>query len=223
MFDLTAASTGLNEKTLIARGLVRGKDYESVIIVQNSHAGYYPGAMPMTMKLLFSLDGKKLFGAQIVGADGVDKRIDTIGVTIRLGGGVEALQSLELAYAPPYSSAKDPVNMLGFVAGNVLSSKVVFSAWDAAEKSDPQKTVLLDVRENGERRAFSVPNTVGIPLGELRARLNELDREKEIIVFCAVGVRAYNAARILTAHGFKDVKVYPGGSRFYKSTHYEKV
>ncbi len=223
VFDLTAASTGLNEKTLIARGLVRGKDYESVIIVQNSHAGYYPGAMPMTMKLLFSLDGKKLFGAQIVGADGVDKRIDTIGVTIRLGGGVEALQSLELAYAPPYSSAKDPVNMLGFVAGNVLSSKVVFSAWDAAEKSDPQKTVLLDVRENGERRAFSVPNTVGIPLGELRARLNELDREKEIIVFCAVGVRAYNAARILTAHGFKDVKVYPGGSRFYKSTHYEKV
>ncbi|HWS29705.1 MAG TPA: FAD-dependent oxidoreductase [Clostridia bacterium] len=223
VFDLTAASTGLNEKTLIARGLVRGKDYESVIIVQNSHAGYYPGAMPMTMKLLFSLDGKKLFGAQIVGADGVDKRIDTIGVTIRFGGGVEALQSLEFAYAPPYSSAKDPVNMLGFVAGNVLSSKVVFSAWDAAEKSDPQKTVLLDVRENGERRAFSVPNTVGIPLGELRARLNELDKEKEIIVFCAAGVRAYNAARILTAHGFKDVKVYPGGSRFYKSTHYEKV
>ncbi|MCE5234623.1 MAG: FAD-dependent oxidoreductase [Clostridiaceae bacterium] len=223
VFDLTAASTGLNEKTLIARGLVRGKDYESVIITQNSHAGYYPGAVPMTLKLLFSLDGKKLFGAQIVGADGVDKRIDTIGVAIRLGAGVEALKSLELAYAPPYSSAKDPVNMLGFVADNVLKAKVRFAAWDAAEKSDLNKTILLDVREDSERMAFSVPNAIGLPLGELRARLHELDKEKEIIVFCAVGVRAYNAARILMEHGFQNVKVYPGGSRYYMSTHYEAL
>ncbi len=223
VFDLTAASTGLNEKTLVARGLVRGKDYESVTIIQNSHAGYYPGAVPMTLKLLFSVDGNKLFGAQIVGADGVDKRIDTLGVTIRLGGGVEALKSLELAYAPPYSSAKDPVNMLGFVAGNVISGQVKFAAWDAAEKSDPQNTILLDVREESERMAFSVPGSVGIPLGLLRARLAELDKNKEIIVFCAIGVRAYNAARILMSHGFEHVKVYPGGSRFYMATHYEAL
>ena len=223
VFDLTAASTGLNEKTLVARGLVRGKDYESVTIIQNSHAGYYPGAVPMTLKLLFTPDGSKLFGAQIVGADGVDKRIDTLGVTIRLGGGVEALKSLELAYAPPYSSAKDPVNMLGFVAGNVISGQVKFAAWDAAENSDPQQTILLDVREESERMAFSVPGSVGIPLGQLRARLGELDKNKEIIVFCAIGVRAYNAARILMSHGFENVKVYPGGSRFYMATHYETL
>jgi len=223
VFDLTAASTGLNEKTLVARGLTRGKDYEAVTIIQNSHAGYYPGAVPMTLKLLFSLDGQKLFGAQIVGTDGVDKRIDTIGVTIRLGGGVEALKSLELAYAPPYSSAKDPVNMLGFVAGNVLDGKVKFAAWDAAEKSNNEKTILLDVREDSERMVFSVPNAVGLPLGQLRMRIHELDREKEIIVFCAIGVRAYNAARILMEHGFKNVKVYPGGSRFYMATHYESL
>ena len=223
VFDLTAASTGLNEKTLVARGLVRGKDYESVTIIQNSHAGYYPGAVPMTLKLLFTPDGSKLFGAQIVGADGVDKRIDTLGVTIRLGGGVEALKSLELAYAPPYSSAKDPVNMLGFVAGNVISGQVKFAAWDAAEKSDPEQTILLDVREESERMAFSVPGSVGIPLGQLRMRLGELDKNKEIIVFCAIGVRAYNAARILMSHGFENVKVYPGGSRFYMATHYETL
>ena len=223
VFDLTAASTGLNEKTLVARGLVSGKDYESVTIIQNSHAGYYPGAVPMTLKLLFTPDGSKLFGAQIVGVDGVDKRIDTLGVTIRLGGGVEALKSLELAYAPPYSSAKDPVNMLGFVAGNVLSGQVKFAAWDAAEKSDPQQTILLDVREESERMAFSVLGSVGIPLGQLRARLGELDKNKEVIVFCAIGVRAYNAARILMNHGFENVKVYPGGSRFYMATHYETL
>ncbi len=223
LFDLTAASTGLNEKNLIARGLVRGKDYEAITIMQNSHAGYYPGAMLMTLKLLFSLDGKKLFGAQIVGPDGVDKRIDTIGVAIRLGGGLEELKSLELAYAPPYSSAKDPVNMLGFVAGNVLSGKVRFTTWEAAEKSDPQKTLLLDVREDSERMAFSVPGALGLPLGQLRERLHELDREKEIIVFCAVGVRAYNAARILMEHGFEHVKVYPGGSRLYMATHYDTL
>ncbi|HWR18550.1 MAG TPA: FAD-dependent oxidoreductase [Clostridia bacterium] len=223
VFDLTAASTGLNEKTLIARGLIRGKDYEAVTIVQNSHAGYYPGAVPMTLKLLFSMNGQKLFGAQIVGMEGVDKRIDTLGVTIRLGGGVEELKTLELAYAPPYSSAKDPVNMLGFVAGNVLDGKVKFALWDAAENSDKEETILLDVREDSERMAFSVPNAVGLPLGQLRMRLHELDREKEIIVFCAIGVRAYNAARILMENGFNNVKVYPGGSRFYMATHYERL
>lgn len=220
VFDLTAASTGTNEKTLVKRGLKKGVDYESVIITQNSHAGYYPGAVPMTLKLLFSMDGKKLFGAQIVGRDGVDKRIDTLAVTIRLVGGVKDLEGLELAYAPPYSSAKDPVNMAGFTAENVLRGLVRFSDWNAAE-SEPD-AVLLDVREDAELMAFSLPNAKHIPLGQLRERLSELDKESKIIIFCAIGVRAYNASRILMQNGFGDVLIYPGGVRFYRSTHYER-
>ena len=221
VFDLTAAATGSNEKALIRRGLVKGKDYESVTIVQNSHAGYYPGAVPMTLKLLFSMDGKKLFGGQIVGADGVDKRIDTLAVAIRLGGSVFDLKELELAYAPPYSSAKDPVNMLGFVADNLLSSKVNIAPWDAAEtRSD---ATLLDVREDAELMAFSIPGAKHIPLGKLRSRMGELDKSSEIIIFCAIGVRAYNAARILMQSGFERVSVYPGGSRFYQATHFKEV
>lgn len=218
VFDLTAASTGANEKALVKRGLKKGEDYESVIITQNSHAGYYPGAVPMTLKLLFSMDSKKLYGAQIVGRDGVDKRIDTLAVTIRLGGGVKDLKELELAYAPPYSSAKDPVNMAGFTAENVLCGLVRFSDWNAAE-SEPD-AVLLDVREDAELMAFSLPNAKHIPLGQLRERLSELDKESKIIIFCAIGVRAYNASRILMQNGFRDVLVFPGGVRFYRSTHY---
>ncbi|MEA4954659.1 MAG: FAD-dependent oxidoreductase [Pseudoflavonifractor sp.] len=220
VFDLTAASTGQNEKALAKRGLARGKDYESVIITQNSHAGYYPGATPLTLKLLFSMDGKKLFGAQIVGHDGVDKRIDTIATVIRLGGGVEELKSLELAYAPPYSSAKDPVNMAGFTAENVLTGKVKFALWDAVERAD-KNTVLLDVREDAELMAFSLPGAQHIPLGQLRGRLEELDRSKTIIPFCAIGVRSYNAARTLMQNGFEHVLLYPAGTNFYRSTHYK--
>jgi len=218
VFDLTAASTGANEKTLAKQGMVGDKDYRSIIITQNSHAGYYPGAVPMTIKLLFSADGTKIFGAQIVGRDGVDKRIDTIAVTMRLGGGVSDLKELELAYAPPYSSAKDPVNMAGFVAENLLTGKVRFAGWDVAEKD--KNSTLLDVREDAELMAFSLPDAVHIPLGQLRGRLGELDKSKRYVVFCAIGVRGYNAARILTQHGFDDVMVYPGGTRFYQSTHY---
>ncbi|MEN6562396.1 MAG: FAD-dependent oxidoreductase, partial [Christensenella sp.] len=133
VFDLTVANTGENEKTLVKRGLVRGKDFETVTITQNSHASYYPGAVPMTLKLLFTKDGKKILGAQIVGKDGVDKRIDTIGVATRLGASVFDLKELEFAYAPPYSSAKDPVNMLGFVAENVLNGLVKIAPWNIAE------------------------------------------------------------------------------------------
>ncbi len=221
VFDLTAASTGANEKTLIKRGLIKGKDYEFVIITQNSHAGYYPGAVPLTLKMLFSMDGKKIFGAQIVGKDGVDKRIDTLSTAIRLGAGVLDLQNLEFAYAPPYSSAKDPVNMAGYVAQNVLEGKVTFSAWDVLEKKTD--VIALDVREDAELMAFSLPtaNMKHIPLGQLRSRLGELDKTKEIITFCAIGVRSYNAARTLMENGFKNVKLYPGGTKFYQSTHYQ--
>lgn len=219
VFDLTAASTGANEKTLVKRGLIKNRDYQSVIVTQNSHASYYPGAVPMVIKLLFSTDGKKLFGAQIVGRDGVDKRIDTIATVIRLGGGVTALKELELAYAPPYSSAKDPVNMAGFVADNVLRGLVRFSSWDAVE-NEPD-AVLLDVREDAELMAFTLPNAKHIPLGQLRSRLGELEKSKRVIAFCAIGVRAYNAARILMQNGFSDVMIYPGGTRFYQATHYK--
>ncbi len=220
VFDLTAASTGASEKTLIKRGFKKGEDFEAITIVQNSHAGYYPGAVPLTLKLLFSKDGKKVFGAQIVGTDGVDKRIDTIAVTIRLGGGINELKNLELAYAPPYSSAKDPVNMAGFTAANVLAGDAKFAEWNIAEKN--ADVTLLDVREDAELMAFSIEKAKHIPLGQLRARLGELDKSKEIVVFCAIGVRAYNAARILTNNGFGNVKIYPGGMRFYRATHYEE-
>lgn len=218
VFDLTAASTGANEKTLLKRGLAKGRDYESAVVTQNSHAGYYPGAAPMVLKLLFSMDGKALYGAQIVGREGVDKRIDTLAAALRLGAGIEDLKELELAYAPPYSSAKDPVNMLGFTAENVLSGVVRFAHWDAVERTPG--AVLLDVREEAELMAFTLPGAKHIPLGELRERLGELDKSKTVITFCAIGVRSYNAARILSQHGFEDVLLYPGGTRFYQSTHY---
>ncbi|HOP11641.1 MAG TPA: FAD-dependent oxidoreductase [Oscillospiraceae bacterium] len=219
IFDLTAASTGANEKVLIKRGMVKGKDYESITITQNSHAGYYPGAVPLTLKMLFSMDGKKIFGAQIVGKDGVDKRIDTLSTAIRLGATVHDLQDLEFAYAPPYSSAKDPVNMAGYMAGNVLAGKVAYSPWDVLEKKP--EAVALDVREDAELLAFALPNAKHIPLGQVRGRINELDKSKDIVVFCAIGVRAYNAARVLMNEGFKHVTIYPGGARFYQSTHYQ--
>ena len=217
VFDLTVASTGANEKTLKKRGMEKGADYESLIITQNSHAGYYPGAAPMTLKLLFAPDSGRIFGAQIVGREGVDKRIDTIGVTMRLGGTVSDLKDLELAYAPPYSSAKDPVNMAGYVAENIRTGLVRIAPYDAP-MTDPEAT-LLDVREEAEVMAYAVPNAINIPLGKLRVRMNELDPEKRIIVFCGIGVRAYTAARILDQNGFKNAEVYPGGVRLYQANY----
>ena len=219
VFDLTVASTGANEKTLKKRGMEKGKDYESLIITQNSHAGYYPGATPMTLKILFAPDTGRIFGAQIVGREGVDKRIDTIGVTMRLNGTVSDLKDLELAYAPPYSSAKDPVNMAGYVAENIRTGLVKIAPYDAPA-TDPD-AVLLDVREEAEVMAFAVPNAVNIPLGKLRERLSELDPEKRIIVFCGIGVRAYTAARILNQNGFNHVEIYPGGVRRYQANYPE--
>jgi NADPH-dependent 2,4-dienoyl-CoA reductase/sulfur reductase-like enzyme/peroxiredoxin family protein/TusA-related sulfurtransferase/rhodanese-related sulfurtransferase len=221
VFDLTVASTGENEKTLLKRGLVKGRDFESIIITQNNHASYYPGAVPMTLKLLFTKDGKKILGAQIVGKDGVDKRIDTIGVATRLGASVTDLKELEFAYAPPYSSAKDPVNMLGFVAENVLGGLVKFAPWNIAETD--KNAVLLDVREDAELLAYALPGAKHIPLGQLRDRLGELDKSRQIVTFCAIGVRSYNAARILSQNGFEHVLLYPGGTRFFQSTHYKEV
>lgn len=221
VFDLTAASTGTNEKTLIKMGLEEGRDYYTATISQKSHAGYYPESSEMILKLIFSADGKKIFGAQIIGEDGADKRIDTIATTIGLGGSIYDLKKLELAYAPPYSSAKDPVNMLGFVAENIIKNKIKFSKWDDVAPSKTGGYTILDVREKMELMVFDIPGAVNIPLGNLRSKLNELDKNNKIIIFCAVGVRSYNAARILMENGFTDVLVYPAGTGLYKSVYYD--
>lgn len=211
VFDMTVAATGINEKTLITKGFKKNEDYYSIVIGQKSHAGYYPDATKMFLKLLFKKDGT-ILGAQIVGMDGVDKRIDTIATTISFGGSVYDLKRLELAYAPPFSSAKDPVNMLGFVADNVLSGKANFVAHNELDGK-----FILDVGEAGERRVFRLADSYHIPLGQLRDRIDELNPEDEIVTYCAIGVRSYNAARILLNHGFKNVSILQGGVSFYKS------
>lgn len=226
VFDLNAASVGLNEKQLRSMGKEKNKDYFTVLINQKSHAGYYPGATPITLKMLF--DGKgTIFGGQIVGQDGVDKRIDTLASVMRLKGTIYDLAELELSYAPPFSSAKDPVNMLGFVAENVIKGIVSFTEWKELDEilADPQKAAqvtVLDVTEDMERMVFSIPGSYHIPLGQLRKRMQELDTHKKIITYCAIGVRAYNAARILMQHGYQDVAVLSGGTSFYKSMHHEE-
>ena len=220
VFDYTAASTGRNEKALKAAGLEKGKDYEVAYVTQNHHAGYYPGALPMVIKLIFEKKAAadaKLLGAQIVGYEGVDKRIDTLGVAMRLGATVDDLTDLELAYAPPYSSAKDPVNMAGFTAQNILEDLLAFADWNFDETTPD--AVILDIREDAERMVSRLPGAVEIPLGALRDRLDELDKNTKYVVFCGVGVRAYNAARILDQYGFTNIYVYPGGSRLYNTTH----
>lgn len=222
IFDLTAATTGSNEKALARRGLKKGSDFQVVYVNQNHHAGYYPGAMPMFIKLIFAPDGSRIFGAQIVGRDGVDKRIDVLATALRLGATIQDLTELELAYAPPYSSAKDPVNMAGFTAENVINGMVRFCEWDYIEKADPSQVILLDIREDMERLAYSMPGTLNIPLGTLRERLGEIDRTKTVIPFCAIGVRSYNAARILMENGFENVLLYPAGTQFYRGTHYKE-
>lgn len=212
VFDFTTACTGASEKRLAAEGLKKNTDYKSLIITQNSHVGFYPGSAPMCLKLIYAPDGSRIFGAQIVGGDGSDKRIDVLAAVIRLGGSVESLEELELAYAPPYSSAKDPVNMAGFAASNEIKGLVSFS-----EVVPEQDAVLLDIRERVELLAYEIPNSVSIPLSELRGRLDELDRSKKYVTFCALGLRGYIASRILTQNGFKDVKVYPGGTKLYRA------
>ena len=224
VFDLNAASVGINEKQLKAMKKVKNKDYFTALINQKSHAGYYPGATNLTLKMIFDADGK-IYGAQIVGQDGVDKRIDTLATTIRLKGTIYDLMELELSYAPPFSSAKDPVNMLGYVAENILSHKARFIEWDEVDALLEDKKddfVILDVTEEMERMVFAIKDSYHIPLGKLRQRINELDKSKLIIPYCVIGVRSYNAARILMQNGFKRVAILSGGTSFYKSMHYQQ-
>ncbi|NDL66553.1 DsrE/DsrF/DrsH-like family protein [Anaerotalea alkaliphila] len=214
VFDLTVASTGANEKALHRLGKVYGKDYFVTVIEPKSHAGYYPGAMPMTLKLIFTSDGK-ILGVQAVGYDGVEKRVDVIATAMRLGGTVSDLKKLELAYAPPFSSAKDPVNMAGFTAENILNKDQEVVRWDEVGNLSADDTLVLDVREDVERELGFIPGSIHIPVNDLRQRQGELPKDKTIVVYCAVGLRGYVAARILSQLGFQ-AKNLLGGYNLYK-------
>ncbi|WP_304942626.1 FAD-dependent oxidoreductase, partial [Vallitalea guaymasensis] len=202
VFDLTVAATGNNEKTLNRLGKKYQEDYMISLVQPKSHAGYYPGAIPMTIKLMFDLKGK-ILGAEIIGYEGVDKRIDVIATLIKMGGTIYDLKELELAYAPPYSSAKDPVNMAGFSAENILNGDMEVVLWDEIDKEDKQNSIILDVRDDIELELGYIEGAKNIPVNSLRDRIDELDKNKEILVYCAIGIRGYIASRILTQKGYK--------------------
>lgn len=211
VFEMTAAATGLNEKAAQAAGIA----YDRVVTYSASHATYYPGATDMTIKTLYEPESGRILGAQIVGFDGVDKRIDVMAAAIRAGMTAQDLEELDLAYAPPYSSAKDPVNMAGFVIGNVRSGLVRQYHWqEVADLPRDGSVTLLDVRTPGEYANGHIAGAVNIPLDELRERLSELDRGKSVYVNCFSGLRSYIACRILTQDGF-DCRNLSGGYRFY--------
>ena len=213
VFDMTVASTGLPAKRLRLEKI----DYVSSTIHPSSHAGYYPNALPMSIKITFDKQTGRLYGAQIVGYDGIDKRIDEFALVIKHNGTIYDLLSIEQAYAPPFSSAKDPVALAGYVAENILSGKVALCYWRDLKDSKPESTILLDIRTQDEYALGSLPGAVNIPLDELRERMNELPKDKAIITFCAVGLRGYLAYRILVQHGFTNVKNLSGGLKTYKA------
>lgn len=206
VFDLTVAAAGANAKLLQRNNI----PYISSYTHGASHAGYYPGAVPLSIKILFAPENGKLLGAQIVGFNGVDKRIEMLAQVIQRGGTVHDLAELEHAYAPPYSSAKDPVNMAGFVAENILNKKSRIILWrELAEL--PADTIRIDVRTHDEYKLGTIPGFINIPVDELREHLDELPKEKPIVVTCAVGLRGYLAYRILVQNGFKHVRNLSGG------------
>lgn len=195
IFGGAAAWTGVSEKTLKRHG---DTDYEKIYLYPNSHAGYYPGAKPIAMKVMFRKSDGRLLGAQALGEDNVDKRISALAVAIQMGATIYDLEEVELCYAPQFGSAKDPVNFAGMVAGDVLSGDMPLCHWDNIDGG-----YLLDVREPAELAVENVENAVNIPLGELRSRLDELPRDREILVICRSGQRAYYATRVLMQNGFK--------------------
>ncbi|MFX1569468.1 MAG: FAD-dependent oxidoreductase [Promethearchaeota archaeon] len=212
IFDLTVASTGLTEKQLKNQNI----DYDKIYIHPNNHAGYYPGAIPITLKLIFEIPNGKILGAQAVGGPGTEKRIDVISTVIKFNGTVFDLEELELTYAPPYSSAKDPVNMAGFVASNYLRKDMPIWHWHDSIDTLNNGAVLLDVRTKEEFSARSIGGSVNIPIEELRTRIGEVPNDKSIFVYCEVGYRSYLALRILLQSGFKEVYELTGGFKIYE-------
>ena len=213
VFDLTVASTGLPAKRLKQMNI----PYLSSTIHSGSHAGYYPESLQMDIKITFSPDGGRLYGAQIVGYDGVDKRIDQYAMAIKNGYTVERLTNLEHAYAPPFSSAKDPVAISGYVAGNILCGKMTPLYWRELQDADLSKVMLVDVRTSEESALSAVPGAVNIPLDDLRERMGEIPKDRPIYLFCEVGLRGYLASNILKGHGYKDVRNLIGGLKTYKA------
>jgi tRNA 2-thiouridine synthesizing protein A len=210
-FDLAAACTGLNEAQLHANGI----DYRTTITHSGSHASYYPGAKQLSLKLIYALDGR-ILGAQAVGADGADKRIDVIATAMHAGQTVQDLCDLELAYAPPFGSAKDPVNIAGYVASNVLNGSHEVIGWRELQSLNTAGAVqLLDVRTPEEFEIGTLPNALNIELDHLRERLHELDKTRPVVLFCQIGMRGYLAYRILKQHGFTQVKNLTGGLKTY--------
>lgn len=211
VFDITVAITGNNEKILKRNNI----EYEKSFTHSGSHAGYYPGAIPMAIKLIFDKKNGKILGAQIIGYEGVDKRIDVIATAIRAGMTVYDLEKLELAYAPPYSSAKDPVNIAGYTAANILKGDSEIFHWHEVDSLDRSNSVLLDTRNEMEVSLGTIEGSINIPLDDMRNRLDELPKDKEILVFCQVGLRGYIAYRILKQKGFK-VRNLSGGYKTYQ-------
>ena len=211
MFDLTVASTGASERFLKANEIPFLTSYTH----SGSHASYYPGAEMMAIKLFFSPSSGKVLGAQIIGKQGVDKRIDVIATAIHGSMTVYDLEELELAYAPPYSSAKDPVNIAGFVAANILKGDVKNINWNEMIDIDPETNVLIDLRNADElEEAGWINGALHIPLPDLRERLPELDPAKNYIVFCAIGLRGYVGYRILSQKGYKTQNLSGGYKTF---------
>jgi NADPH-dependent 2,4-dienoyl-CoA reductase/sulfur reductase-like enzyme/rhodanese-related sulfurtransferase len=210
VIDLAVASTGLNERQLEQAGIA----YQSATIHIANHAGYYPGASPMAFKLLFDPQEGQILGAQIVGKEGVDKRIDVIATAMRAGMTVFDLEESELAYAPPYGSARDPVNIIGFVASNMLRGDSKMLYWDEIETLDHSTDFLLDVRNPEEVAAGAIDGAVNIPLPQLRDRLDEIPRDRRIVVYCQAGQRAYFAYRILVQNGYEATNL-SGGYKTY--------
>ena len=213
VFDMTVASTGLPGKRLRLEGI----DYMSSTIHPASHAGYYPDAMPMSIKITFDKQTGRLYGGQIVGYDGVDKRIDELALVIKHQGTVYNLMKVEQAYAPPFSSAKDPVAIAGYVAEDMITGKTNPVYWRELRDIEMENKFLLDVRTQDEFALGSLPGAVNIPLDELRDRMSELPKDRMIYTFCAVGLRGYLAYRILTQHGFDKVRNLSGGLKTYRA------
>lgn len=211
VFDITVGAAGLAAKHLKRMGV----PYLTSVTTSSSHAGYYPGAFNLTLKLMFAPDTGRIYGAQCVGVDGVDKRIDEIAMLIKRGGTVRDLVRTEQAYAPPFSSAKDPVAIAGYVACNTLDGVMPVVTWRELAAADRAEVCLVDVRTPEEYALGTIDGAVNIPLDDLRGRLGEIDRESDVIVFCAVGLRGYLAQRILLGRGYRRVRNLAGGYKTY--------
>lgn len=219
VFGKTIASTGLMEKHLLAEGKKLHEDYEVLLAHPNNFAGYYPGNAPIHLKVLYDRGSLKILGAGAVGESGTDKRIDVLAACIRCGATVRDLTELELAYAPPYNTAKDPVNIIGYMAENIEDGLVDTVLWKEVASLDPKLYQLVDVRKIAEFAEGTYPGAVNLPLDEIRDRLGELDPQKTALVFCRAGLRSYIAARILAQHGVK-VKSIAGGWLSYEALTY---